>query len=50
MKKDMINNKGSQPLAVRRLEEYVEREYFPYKVAFQGKYIYVNSTQHPFEK
>ena len=45
-----MNNKCPPPLAVRMLEEYVEREYLPYKVAFQGKYIYVNSTQHPFEK
>ena len=45
-----MNNKGPPPLAVRRLEEYVEREYLPYKVGFQGKYIYVNSTQHQFEK
>ena len=45
-----MNSKGPPPFAVRMLEEYVEREYLPYQVAFQGKYIYVNSTQHPFEK
>ena len=45
-----MGDKVPPPLAVRRLEEYVEREYLPYKVGFQGKYIYVNSTQHPFEK
>ena len=43
-------NKGLPPLAVRRLTEYVEREYLPYKVDFQGKYIYINSGKHPFEK
>ena len=45
-----MGDKVPTPLAVRRLEEYVEREYLPYKVGFQGKYIYLNSTQHPFEK
>ena len=45
-----MGDKVPPPLAVRRLEEYVEREYLPYKVGFQGKYIYLNSTQHPFEK
>ena len=48
--KMILNSKGPPPLAVRRLEEYVETEYLPYKVGFQGKYIHVNSTQHPFEK
>ena len=37
-------------MTVRRLTEYIETEYLPYKVGYQGKYIYVNSIKHPFEK
>ena len=44
------SNDSLPPLAVRRLTEYIETEYLPYRVGFQGKYIYVNSTKQPFEK
>jgi len=34
----------------RRLMEFIDREYLPFKVGVQGDYYHINSTHHPFEK